>query len=482
MSDKPSSFAELFAAELLANGEMPGGRARRLSVGDEVEGVVAHISAGEVFVDLDAKQQGWFDRSTLTAPDGTLGVQLGDRVKGRVLLIEPDTGQVKLGSGFGRDAGLEQLKVAAKQGLPVEGTITGINKGGAEVMVAGQRGFCPFSQLDTRFVEDPSSFVGQTLSFLVAELKDGDVVLSRRRQLEREAEAAREQVLRRLREGAILQGRITNVRDFGAFVDLGGIEGLIPIRELSHDRVQRPEDVVAVGDVVSVKVTRIEEDGGRTKISLSLKALAADPWDGITAIAPVGKVLAGQVTRLTDFGAFVRLAAGVEGLLHVSELGPRVRSPSEHLEVGQQLLVVVRDVDRARKRASLALAGEGAREGEAAVNPRPVQGAVVTATVEAVERFGLFVQIAGTTGRGGRGLVPNAEMGLPRGADVRRELPVGTEIRAKVIDATEGKMRLSIRAAREDAERAVYDSYRQSQASRGGMGTLGDLLKDKLGK
>ncbi|MEQ9080235.1 MAG: S1 RNA-binding domain-containing protein, partial [Sandaracinaceae bacterium] len=379
-------------------------------------------------------------------------------------------------------AGVEQLAAAHEQGLPVEGTITGVNKGGAEVQVAGLRGFCPFSQLDTRYVEDPASWVGQTHLFVIAELKDREVVLSRRRLLEREAAAARETLMEKLDEGATARGRVTQVRDFGAFVDLGGVEGLIPVRELSHDRVQRADDVLSVGDVVEVKVTRIEQDGGKTKITLSLKALAADPWDGIETIAPVGKVLGGQVTRLADFGAFVRLAAGVEGLLHVSELDARVEHPSEQLEVGQQLLVVVRDVDRKRQRLSLTLAQEGAQAGEEAKNLRPVQGALVTATVEKHERFGVFAQVAGTKGRAGRGLVPMAETGLPRGADVRKELPIGTEIRAKVVDATEGRMRLSMRAAKDDAERAVFDDYRQQQEKQGGMGTLGDLLKAKLEK
>lgn len=479
MSDE-KSFAELFAEQ-----EMPGGRARRLEVGDEVEGVVAHVTRDEVFVDLDAKQQGWFDRPALTGPDGELSVKVGDRVTGHVLEVEPGSGQVRLGSGFGKDAGLQQLAIAAEQGLPIEGKVTGVNKGGAEVEVGGTRGFCPFSQLDVRYIEDPASFVGQTLRFLVTELKEREVVLSRRKLLEHEAAHAREEVLGKLEEGAVLRGRVTQIRDFGAFVDLGGLEGLIPVRELSHDRVQRPEDVVSVGDVVEVKVLRLEKDakeGGRPKVTLSLKALAADPWQGIDRIAPVGKVVAGQVTRLADFGAFVRLAAGVEGLLHVSELGARTQHPSDQLEVGQQLLVAVRDLDRSRQRISLALAAEGAREGEAAVDLRPVQGAVVDATVEKVERFGVFVQVAGTQGRAGRGLVPNAELGLKGGVDVRKEMPVGSQIRAKVIDATEGRMRLSVRAALEDQERAVYDTYRQAQSERGGMGTLGDLLKGKLGE
>src|SRR5690606_20909543 len=145
--------------------------------------------------------------------------------------------------------------------LPVEGKITGLNKGGAEVEVAGARGFCPMSQLDNRYVEDPAAFVGQTLSFLVTKLDERDVVLSRRRLLEREARAAREKVLGTLQQGAEMRGRVTQVREFGAFVDLGGIEGLIPMRELSHDRVQRAEDVVSIGDVVDVLVTKVETDG-----------------------------------------------------------------------------------------------------------------------------------------------------------------------------------------------------------------------------
>jgi small subunit ribosomal protein S1 len=477
MSDeqKGESFADLFARE-----QMPGGRARKLNVGDQVEGVVAHIGVDEIFVDLDAKQQGWFSRLDLLGPHGELRVKLGDRLEGHVVEIDDSSEQVKLGTTFGKDAGREQLVIAKEQGIAMEGKVTGMNKGGAEVEIAGQRGFCPMSQLDSRFVEDPSSFVGQVFRFLVVELKDRDVVLSRRRLLEREASAARDQVLESLQEGASVRGRVTQIRDFGAFVDLGGIEGLVPMRELSHDRVQRAEDVLSVGDVVEVKVQKVEPDGNRTKITLSLKALAGDPWEGIETIAPIGKVVAGQVTKLAEFGAFVRLAAGVEGLLHVSELS--ASRPEDALSVGQQVLVVTREIDRVRHRLSLALANEGSRPGEVATSLKAVMGAVVKATVEKHERFGVFVQVAGTQGRAGRGLVPTSELALRSGADARKELPIGTEIIAKVIDPTEGRMRLSIKAAGEDAERAVFDTYRDTQAKKGGMGTFGDLLKAKLNK
>lgn len=471
------SFAELFARE----GAAPA-RARKLSMGDEVEGVVAHISADAVLVDLDAKQQGYFDRMDLAGPDGELVVKVGDTVKGRVVFIDRDSAEVKLATSLGKEASKQQLYLALEQRVPIEGKVVAINKGGAEVEVAGLRGFCPRSQLDARFVEDLSTFVGQVLRFEVVEIKERDVVLSRRRLMEREASEARQAIQSKLEEGAVMRGRVTQVRDFGAFVDVGGIEGLIPMRELSHDRVQRAEDVVAVGDIVEVRVMKLERDGERLKITLSLKALAADPWQGVSAIAPVGRVVAGQVTRLTEFGAFVRLAAGVEGLLHVSELGARVSNPADALEIGQQLLLVVKDVDASRRRISLALSDEGASVGDQAKDLRPVLNAVVTATVEKHERFGVFVQVAGTQGRAGRGLVPNAELGLRAGADVRKDLPLGTEVRAKVIDATEGRLRLSVRAAHDDAERAEFDSYRSSQAAKGGMGTLGDLLRQKLGQ
>ena len=468
---KPESFADLFAKS-----EMPRGDRRRFEVGDEVEGVVAHVGEDTVFLDLDAKQQAWFDR--FEVPDAVLG----ETLKGRVVQIDEASDQLKLARSFGRGAGLQELQIAFDEQVPLEGKITGVNRGGAEVDIAGTRGFCPFSQLDKRYIEDPSQFVGRTLTFLVQELKDREVVLSRRKLLQQEEREARIEIMGKLQVGASMQGRVTQIRDFGAFVDLGGVEGLLPVRELSHDRVQRPQDVVAVGDIVLTKIMAVETDGEKLRITLSLKALATDPWDGIETIAPIGKVLAGQVTRLTDFGAFVRLGHGIEGLLHISEIGVRVTHPSEALEVGQQLLVTATAIDKKRHRVSLTMAEQGANVGDISQNVLPVLGALVKAVVEKHERFGVFVQVEGTRGRAGRGLVPTAELGLPRGADVRKELPVDTVIQAKVVDATEGRMRLSIRAAKDDAERAVFDNFRQSQADQGSMGTFGDLLRAKLKK
>jgi len=469
MSDK-ESFAEMFEREAP---QAP--RARSLAVGDEVEGEVVLAGADAVFIQLDEKRQAYFSKIDLPRADE---VVVGQRLRGFIVDID-SSGEIRVGLGFGKDAGAAQLALAHEQGIPVEGKVVGVNKGGLDVEVAGVRAFCPASQIEDRFVEDTSSYVGQTLKFIVTAVEDRGAVLSRRRILAAEKAEAREALLSHLAVGAILTGRVTQIRDFGAFVDLGGIDGLLPRAELSHDHV-RPDDVVAVGDVVEVKVLSIEERDGKSRISLSLKALATDPWDGIAAIAPLGKVVAGQVSRLADFGAFVRLATGVEGLMHISELGAGVSHPDEVLEIGSQVLAVVKSIDQKRRRIALVPAEEGAEIGAAGLSAGPIVGSVVDATVDKVERFGVFVQITGVRGRIGRGLIPNAELGVERGVDVRKAFPAGKTVRAKVLETGEGRLRLSISAAIADVERAEFDGFKEAHGAPSSMGTLGDLLKKKL--
>ncbi len=470
---KKESFADLFEKQALPS-------RRRLSIGDKLTANVAHVGPDAVFVDLDGKHQAYFDRIEL----GDRVPKVGDPIEGIVVAID-DAGQVRLARGLTREAGLEKgaalehLRSAKEGRVPVEGKITAINKGGAEVDIAGVRAFCPMSQLDNRFVENPAELVGQSLFFHVTEVRERDVVLSRRTVREEEARSARDATLGGLQVGAVRQGRVTQLREFGAFVDLGGIDGLIPLRELSHERA-RPEDVVAVGDVVEVQVREVQRDGDKTRITLSLKALSKDPWDMIEALAPIGTVLSGQVSRLEEYGAFVRIAPGVEGLLHVSQLSARARHPSDVLQVGAQVLVVAESIDKQRRRISLAPAGEDASAGTAAKAMQLVLHSVVPCVVEKIERFGVIVQVKGTKGRAGRGVIPNAELAA-KGTDIRREFPVGKELNAKIIETGEGRLRLSVRGAGEDAERAVYDQYRQDVSSQK-MGSLGDLLKNKLKK
>lgn len=482
-------FASLF--EAAASGQ-PAAKLDRLQLGERCQVVVVQVGRDGVFCEvqgrgsrLGQRLEAYFQSQDLRGPDGQLEVKPGDQLEAMVVEIDP-AGAARLGRSAGKPAGAEALNEALSAGVPVEGKVTGVNKGGLDVELGGARAFCPMSQIDRGFVADPQSYVGKSLTFLVTEVREGGkrVVLSRRAVLEAESKRKAAQTLATLRVGATVRGSVSAVRDFGAFVDLGGVEGLIPSSELSYDRAKQAADLLAPGDAVEVLVREVKDGppnkrGEPTlKITLSLKALAQDPWSEISQHAPVGKVLRGVVTRLMDFGAFVQLTPGVEGLLHVSELGGKVAHPSAVLKPGEQINVVVRTVDAAARKIGLAPAAEGLALGSNAEAPSFVVGAVVSGVVDRVEPYGVFLQVDGTRGRVGRGLIPNAELGSSRGADTRKLFPPGTRLTAKVLETGEGKLRLSVKAVAADEERAEFDGYRAS-ASQAKLGTLGDLLRKR---
>ena len=263
MSDA-EDFATLFAREAARP---------TLEVGQIVKGRVIQIAAESVFVDVGGKGEAWIERAELTDEEGRLRVAVGDEVEATVV----STGdEVRLSHKLRQGAQARQaLAVAAQTGIPVEGKVAAVIKGGYEVTVGGLRGFCPFSQMDLRRVEAPDEYVGRVLEFRVATYADNgrNLVLSRRRLLEERAAEAAEETRKKIVPGAVLAGTVTSLADFGAFVDLGGLQGLVPLSELSHSRVTRPADRLRVGEAVTVKVLRIDHEKGR--ISLSLKALEA---------------------------------------------------------------------------------------------------------------------------------------------------------------------------------------------------------------
>ena len=484
MSD-PSNPTDNFAALFEQSGGVQKKSGPSVKVGSRVEAIIVQITRDAVFVDLDQKRQAYMDRAEILGPDGQPTMKVGDKLVAHVLEMDGKSGSVRLGRTLGKGGDIASLELAREQGISVEGKVVAINKGGAEVELNGIKAFCPTSQLDNRFVQDPSTFIGKSFHFKVTEVREGgrSIVLSRRAHLEVESREAMDKLMTTLAPGAIVKGTVTGVREFGAFVDLGGVEGLVPASELSHDSHVRPSDIVNVGDAMEVQVKEIRGSGRDTKITLSLKALSGDPWDAIEVVAPVGRVVAGAITRLADFGAFVRLGNGIEGLLHVSELPGRVDHPSKVLAEGQAILVVVRSVDRGAKKISLALAADGAAAGTAAQTMSLPVGTIVKATVDRLETFGIFVQVEGSRGRAGRGLIPNSELGVPKGADLRKSFPEGSVVTAKVLETGEGRLRLSIRAIGADEERAAYDGYQRSTKGPGKTGaTLGDLLKARLNR
>jgi small subunit ribosomal protein S1 len=492
--EKPgSTFASLFEAE--AKGPRQK-RARRPQLGERCRAEVVQIGRDAVFVELvndaapntEKRLQAYLQIEEVRDAEGQVSLKVGDAIE--AVVVEVRDGELRLGRSMGRPTGLDELATAHAAGLPVEGKVTGVNKGGLEVEVAGARAFCPISQADRTFVADPQELIGRSLTFVVTEFREGGkrIVVSRRAVLEREARELSEQTLRSIVVGATVRGTVSAVREFGAFVDLGGVEGLIPNSELSYDRSASAASVVNPGDSVEVQVLDIKEGapdrrGQPTrKISLSLKSLSADPWQQVERLAPVGQVLRGQVVRVLEFGAFVRLAPGIEGLLHVSELPGKVANAADVLKPAETLSVVVRSVDAAARKISLAPAPDGLEVGARASTPTIAVGMTVQGSVDRVEPYGVFVQVEGTRGRVGRGLIPNAELGTARGADNRKLFPLGTKLTAKVLETGEGKLKLSLRAVKEDEERAEFDGFRASSAQAGKLGTLGDKLGALLKK
>ena len=268
--------------------------------------------------------------------------------------------------GRGPDAQAE-LQQAYELQVPVEGTVSGVNKGGLDVQVAGVRAFCPISQIDLHHVEDAQAYVGQKFSFRITRFEESrgrpaNLVVSRRALLEEEAATRAVETRAKMSVGSVLEGTVTSLKDYGAFVDLGGLEGMLHVSELGFSRVARPADVLTVGQRIQVQVVKIERTGDAKRperIALSLKSLERDPWLDVPETFPEGTRARGTVMRVESYGAFVELAPGIEGLLHVSEAaGDRhVRHARELLKVGQSLDVKILTVDAERRRLSLSPAG-----------------------------------------------------------------------------------------------------------------------------
>ena len=359
----------------------------------------------------------------------------------------------------------------------ITGLVTGAIRGGVEVDIEGLRAFAPGSHMDVRHGADLRPLVGQRLPFHVTQYakRGRDIVLSRKAMIEVEAKNQREEALKRIVVGAFVEGTVTSVVPFGAFVDLGGIEGLVPLQEMSHNRGDTPNDVFSVGQHVDVQVQRVDVKG---KIWLSRKATLPDPWVDVAKKYSEGTRHKGRVARLQPFGAFVELETGIDGLIHTSDLSAkRIDHPSEVVKVGDEIDVIVASVDPGSHKIGLHPVPEGAAEGE--VFQKVAIHKIVKVVVQSIETGGLAVRILGATGRGARGFITSAGTGTPRGTELRKHFPVGKELEAKIveIDPRRGEAKLSIKAMHEDTERNAYKSYKNQVKQEAKFGTFGDLLK-----
>jgi small subunit ribosomal protein S1 len=363
---------EDFAA-LLEASERTQTRERRVVAGDVVRGRVIAVGASTAFVAVGGKAEAAIDVGEFRDPaTGEVHLREGDEIEATVVDDGSRSGSIVLKRVAGRGGHLPgELEQAYAHGIAIEGLVTGENKGGYDVQIGGVRAFCPGSQIDRRRVEG-AQYVGQRLQFRITKLDAGgrNVVVSRRDVLEEEAAARAREVWAGLREGAVVTGTVTSLRDFGAFVDLGGVDGLIHVSELGHARAGHPSEVLEVGQRVEVKVVKLEPEaaGGRGRVGLSLRALAPDPWTTVADQFPIGAVVQGVVRRLEQFGAFVELTPGVDGLVHVSRLAldRRVSHPRQVVAIGDRVDVTVVEVDAARRRIGLSMVERARQAKEAA--------------------------------------------------------------------------------------------------------------------
>ena len=346
-SETPKSFAQLLD-------ENPPDR-DWLQPGEKIEAIIVKITDEWIFIDLGGKSEGYLDRKELLDENGRITVKDGDSVTAYFLSSRNNEKLFTTRIGAG-DSARVHMEDAWRTGIPVQGTVEKEVKGGFEVRVAGDlRGFCPFSQMGLSRVEDPKELIGRKYFFKILEYgeKGRNMILSSRVIQEEERRKAQQALKETLQEGMRVSGKVVSLCDFGAFVDIGGVQGLLPISEVSWDRVTDIREVLTVGQELIVSIRKLDTE--KDRITLSLKETLADPWENLDDRYPEGSIHNGKVVRLTKFGAFVTIAPGVDGLIHISKLGTgkKLKHPGDVMKEGETLEVKIESVDKDKKRLSL---------------------------------------------------------------------------------------------------------------------------------
>lgn len=428
------SFAELFEESL---------KGQEARLGSIVKGTVVKIQKGLVFVDAGLKSESAIPAEEFFNAQGELEVQVGDVVDVALDAVEDGFGETKLSREKAkRNESWAALEKAFEEQATVVGLVNGKVKGGFTVELNGVRAFLPGSLVDTRPVRDSLNLEGQELEFKVIKLdqKRNNVVVSRRAVIESVSSQDREEVLANLVEGSEVKGTVKNLTDYGAFVDLGGVDGLLHITDMAWKRVKHPSEVVNVGDEVTVKVLKFDKD--RTRVSLGLKQLGQDPWAAIAQNHPVNSKLSGKVTNLTDYGCFVEILDGVEGLVHVSEMDWTNKNihPSKVVSVGDVVEVMVLEVDEERRRISLGLKQCKANPWEHFAETHN-KNDKVKGKIKSITDFGIFIGLEG----GIDGLVHLSDISWNQsGEEAVRNYKKGDEVEAVVLQVDAVKERISL--------------------------------------
>lgn len=436
------SFAALFEeSELNLNVEK----------GAVIQGVVVNIDSDWVTVDTGLKSEGIVDRAEFLNDQRELEVQVGDTVDVVVEALDNGMGQTVLSREKAKRAETwTKLEKIFEDGEIVTGVISGKVKGGFTVDIGPVRAFLPGSLVDTRPIRDTTHLEGKELEFKVIKLdaKRNNVVVSRRAVMEAESSADREALLAQLEEGQTVTGTIKNLTDYGAFVDLGGIDGLLHITDMAWKRIKHPSEVVEVGQEVTVKVLKFDRE--RNRVSLGLKQLGEDPWLAIMNRYPKGSIVKARVTNLTDYGCFAEIAEGVEGLVHVSEMDHTNKNihPSKVVQIGDEVDVMVLEVDEERRRISLGIKQTRANPWEEFAKDHD-KGEKVSGTIKSITDFGIFIGLPG----GIDGLVHLSDISWnEQGEEAIRRYKKGDTVEAVIlsVDAEGNRISLGIKQMNSD--------------------------------
>jgi small subunit ribosomal protein S1 len=436
------SFAELFEESLIKT---------QMSPGSIITGTVVDVTSDIVVVNAGLKSEGVIPLSEFMAENGQTDVKIGDQVEVALDYLEDGFGETKLSREKAiRARSWIVLEKAFEAGETVIGIISGKVKGGFTVDLNEVRAFLPGSLVDVRPVRDTAYLEGKELEFKVIKLdqKRNNVVVSRRAVVEAESSEERDALIESLQEGQVVKGVVKNLTDYGAFIDLGGIDGLLHITDMSWKRIKHPSEIVNVADEIQVKVLKFDRE--KTRVSLGLKQMGEDPWEDISRRYPVGTRMHGKVTNLTDYGCFVEIEEGVEGLVHVSEMDWTNKniSPSKVVQVGDEVEVIVLDIDAERRRISLGMK-------QCKSNPwndfatTHNKGDKITGTIKSITDFGIFIGLDGSID----GLVHLSDISWHEtGEEAVRNFKKGDEIETVIlaIDAERERISLGIKQLEQD--------------------------------